>query len=451
MPNQYDGPEFRRLLKQARRSLERTGGELSGSVSLSHPDDAERKAIIGITGQYRGMRANRIAVRLADLDHAVRETTGRGLPELLAELDGPLRDRPAERSVLAGARDAAIREAETSSLYLSCAWYRDWLAEIGQDGTLTKLINQDEQARLGQAIRVLEYMAGRQHAPVLLPALAADVTGDTKALNHGTLLSTLVLRALAIKTGMGRPGTARERRDLWEAGDVVVDDLASRVLVLNLSAEGTGLAEWLAGAARHGVPFYVTLHQLMTLPLTIRDAVVYVCENPAVLRHATAELGSGSAPLLCTEGRPSTAFHQLADVVVSGGGELRYHGDFDWPGLAIASAVMRRHGARPWRMSADDYMAGVRVHAEHVLLSGRPQPTPWDPELSKAMVATGRVLFEESVADDLIGDLSEQGRSEALGCRHLGGELAEHRVIILPKPSRSSCRRRKTILRPARR
>src|SRR2546429_2010314 len=120
MPNQYDGPEFRRLLKQARRSLERTGGELSGSVSLSHPDDAERKAIIGITGQYRGMRANRIALRLADLDHAVRETTRRGLPELLAKLDGPLRDRPAERSLLAGARDAAIREAETSSLYLSC-------------------------------------------------------------------------------------------------------------------------------------------------------------------------------------------------------------------------------------------------------------------------------------------------------------------------------------------
>ncbi len=420
MPNQYDGPEFRRLLKQARRLLERTGGDLSGSVSLSHPDDAERKAIIGITGQYRDMRTNRIAVRLADLDRAVRETTGRGLPELLAELGGPLRDRPAERSVLAGARDTAIGEAEASSLYLSCAWYRDWLAEIGRDGSLTKLINQDEQARLGQAVRVLEYLAGRQGAPVLLPALAADVTGDTKALNHGTLVSTLVLRALAIKTGTGRPGTAGERRDLWEASDVVIDDLASRVLVLNLTAEGAGLAEWLVGAARRGVPFYVTLHQLMTLPLTIRGAVVYVCENPAVLRHAAAELGAGSAPLLCTEGQPSTAFHQLAEVVVGGGGQLRYHGDFDWPGLAIASAVMRRHSARPWRMNADDYLAGMRIHAEHVLLSGTPQPTPWDPELSKAMIAAGRVLFEESVADDLIGDLSEQGRSEAVMVKHSG-------------------------------
>jgi uncharacterized protein (TIGR02679 family) len=175
--------------------------------------------------------------------------------------------------------------------------------------------------------------------------------------------------------------------------------------VLNLPAEGAGLAEWLTGAARHGVPFYVTLHQLMTFPLTIRGAVVYVCENPAVLRHAAAELGAESAPVLCTEGRPSAAFHQVADAVTGGGGELRYHGDFDWPGLAIATAVMRRHGAGPWRFGARDYLAGIRHHAEHVLLSGTPQPTPWDPELGPAMAAAGRVLFEESVADNLIKDL----------------------------------------------
>jgi uncharacterized protein (TIGR02679 family) len=406
MPNPYEGPEFRRLLERARRSLERTGGDLSGWVSLSQPDDAERKAIIGITGQYRDTRTTRITVRLANLDHAVRETTGRSLPELLTEMAGPLRNRPAERSTLAGARDVVIRAAETSSLHASCGWYRDWLAEIMRDGSLTKLINQGEQARLGQAVRVLEYLAGRTSVPVLLPALAADITGDTKALNHGTVLSTLVLRALAIKTGTGRPGTAGERRDLWEESNVVVDDLASRVLVLNMSAEGRGLAEWLAGAARFGVPFYITLHQLMTMPLMVRGALVHVCENPAVLRRAAAELGSGSAPLLCAEGRPSAAFHQLADAIVNGGGELRYHGDFDWPGLAIASSVMRRHGARPWRMSAADYIAGVRADAEYLRLAGTPQPTPWDPELGELMAATGRVLYEESVADALISDLS---------------------------------------------
>jgi uncharacterized protein (TIGR02679 family) len=410
MPTPYDGPEFRRLLERARRALERTGGDLSGSVSLSQPDDAERKAIIGLTGQYRNTRTNRIAVRLADLDRAVRESTGDGLPELLAVRGGPLRNRPAERSALAGLRDAAIHSAEASPLHASHAWYRDWLAEIARDGSLTKLVNQGDRVRLGQAVRVLECLAGCPGVPVLLPELAAHVTGDTKALNHGTVLSTLVLRALAVKSGIGRPATAGERRDLWEASDVIVDDLASRVLVLNLPAEGPGLAEWLTGAARLGVPFYVTLHQLMTLPLTIRGALVHVCENPAVLRRAAAELGAASAPVLCTEGRPSAAFHQIADAVVSGGGELRYHGDFDWPGLAIASSVMGRHGARPWRMSAADYLAGLPADAEHVRLTGTPQPTPWDPDLGRVMAATGRVLFEESVAEDLLRDLPRPAR-----------------------------------------
>jgi uncharacterized protein (TIGR02679 family) len=404
----YQAAEYQRLLAAARRSLEGSGGDLAGTVSVSQPTDAERRAIIGITGQYRDTRTARIGVSLTDLDTAVRETTGRGLPELLAELGGPLRNRPAERSALGRARDAAVRAAEASPLHASCDWYRDWLAEIVRDGSLTKLIGQGEQARLGQAVRVLECQAGRAGAPILLPELAADVTGDTKALNHGTLLSTLVLRALAVKTGLGRPRTAEERRGLWEAGDVVVDDLASRVLVLNMPGEGPGLAEWLAGAARLGVPFYITLHQLMTLPLQVNGALVHVCENPAVLRRAAGELGARSAPLICAEGRPSTAFHQLANAVAGGGGELRYHGDFDWPGLAIASSVMRRHRASPWRLGAADYLAGVRTDSEHVRLTGTPQATPWDPELAEVMAARGRVLYEESIAEALIADLSGQ-------------------------------------------
>lgn len=404
--SRYRAPEYQRLLAAARRSLERTGSELTGTVSLSGPTDAERRAIIGITGQYRDTRTARITVRLADLDDAVRETTGRGLPELLAELGGPLRDRPGERGALAGARDALIRAAQASPLDARCGWYRDWLAELVRDGSLTRLVKAGEEDRLRQAIRVLEHLAWRAGAPVLLPVLAEEVTGDTKALNHPAALPALVLRALAIRTGARRPAAAEERRDLWEAHDVVVDDLASRVLVLNVPARGRGLAEWLTGAARLGVPFYVTLHQLMTLPVTVPEVVVHVCENPAVLRRAAAELGAGSAPLLCTEGRPRAAFHKLADAVIRGGGELRYHGDFDWPGLAIAASVLRRHRARPWRMGAADYLAGVRADIENAALTGAPQPTPWDPELGEVMAATGRVLYEETVTGTLLADLS---------------------------------------------
>jgi hypothetical protein len=205
--------------------------------------------------------------------------------------------------------------------------------------------------------------------------------------------------------------TTEQRRDLWDSCGVIVDDLASRVLVLNLAAVGDGLGEWLTDARARGVPFYVTLQQLIAMPVVpavAAESTVHVCENPAVLRRAAADLGPRSRPLICTEGQPSTAFHRLASAVTANDGRLRYHGDFDWPGIAIANSVIRRHHATPWRLSAADYREAVREDADHVKLSGPPQPTPWDPALADAMAATARAVYEESVANPLIADLTGQ-------------------------------------------
>src|SRR6266567_1535267 len=185
--DRYRGPEYSRLMAAARRSLERTGGELIGRISVAQPDEAERRVIIGITGVHQPAGTKRLTVPLVELDGALRRATGLGLQAGLAALGGPLRDRPAEAA-----------------------------------------------------------------------SLAAHVTGDTKSLNHGTTLATLILRAHALRAGVSRPASAAERRELWDLSNVIVDDLASRVLVLGVTAEGDGLAAWLTDAARYGTPFQVT-------------------------------------------------------------------------------------------------------------------------------------------------------------------------------------------------
>ena len=406
----YRGPEYRRLLAAARRSLERTGGILAGRISVADPDDAERKAIIGITGVHQPAGTRRLTVSLEFLDAAIGRATGRGLAELLTTLGPPLRNRPVAAASLAASRAELVVLAEASPLYVSCDWYRRWLGELRQDGTLTRLATQGDAGLLGQAVRVLEFLAGRpagtasaRAGPIALPALAARITGDTKALNNGTGLSTLVLRALAVQAGVARPRSAAERRDLWDRAGVLVDDLASRVLVLNLPAEGEGLGEWLTGAARYGTPFQVTLHQLTAHPIRVSCPRVFVCENPAVLRRACAELGTACPPLVCTEGRPSTAFHRLMGLAVGAGAELWYHGDFDWAGVAIAADVIGRYGGRPWRMGASDYRSAARTG---VALGGDPAGTPWDPALGEAMRAEGHAVYEETVGDQLLADLA---------------------------------------------
>jgi uncharacterized protein (TIGR02679 family) len=424
----YRGAEYRRLLAAARRSLERTGGVLTGRISVAEPDDAERKAIIGITGVHQSAGTKRLTVSLEALDAAVSRGTGLGLVPLLTELGGPLRNRPVAAASLAASRAELVALAEASPLSLACDWYRQWLSELRQDGTLTRLATQADAALLGQAVRVLEFLDGRPAGsglagaagagagpggagPIALPALAAQITGDTKALNHGTGLSTLVLRALALQAGAARPGSAAERRELWDRAGVLVDDLASRVLMLNVAAEGEGLGEWLTDAARYGTPFQATLHQLAAHPIQLRHARLFACENPAVLRRACAELGASCPPLVCTEGQPSTAFRRLIAIAVEAGAELWYHGDFDWPGVAIAGDLVVRYRARAWRMDAGDYLAAVDANGIGMALSGEPVPTPWDSELREAMCRCGCAVYEETVADQLLADLSSYRRT----------------------------------------
>jgi uncharacterized protein (TIGR02679 family) len=404
---QLRGPEYRRLFSAARRSLERTGADLTGQVSVAEPDDAERKALIGLTGQYRPAGVKRVTVSLATLDAFTHAALGLTLPEAIAAIDGkPLRHRPAERATLTAARAAARGRAEASPLFASRSWFRTWLDEIGP--VVTRLVNQDGVARLDEAVRVLEAIERRtdDQLPYLLPALAEQATGDTKALGRGTTTATLVLRALALREQTPVPASAEEIRLLWDACGVVVDDLASRVLVLNMLASGDGLGSWLADAKRYGTPFQVTLHQLTVHPIRVQASDVFVCENPAILRKAAQQLGPACPPILCTEGRASTAFHRIAHLVTADGSLLKYHGDFDWDGVDMANQIITRHGAQPWLMTRADYSAAVRTDGDGIALRGKPRATPWEPDLAEAMAQAGVAVFEEAVADSLIAALA---------------------------------------------
>ncbi len=102
--DKYRGPEYRRLLVAARKSLERTGGGLTGRISVALPDDAERLAIIGITGVHQAAGIQRLTVSLASLDTALLRATGLGLEAALTALGGPLHNRPAESAALTASR-----------------------------------------------------------------------------------------------------------------------------------------------------------------------------------------------------------------------------------------------------------------------------------------------------------------------------------------------------------
>lgn len=381
-------PGWRRLLDAARRSLERTGGNLDGHVSLAAPSEDERLVVIGITGVHRPAGVGRLSVRLAEIDEHLRAAYGVGLVTVL----GPLRDRPAERARTAVGRDAVLTIAATSR-HARSPWYDEWLGGLRRDGTLTRVVRSGLD--FGRIVAVLDALPAADEP---MPAFAERLLGDTKALVDGTLRS-LLLRALAAWQQVPVPTGAEQERALWELAGVIPDDLASQVLVLNLPATGGLLGSWLTGAATDHVPFRITLHQLRLAPVVLDCAELYVCENPAVLRAAA---GRSSRPLICTEGVPSAAAHRLLRAAAPGT-VIRWRNDLDWTGVRLTGAVLTRYpNAVPWRMAAVDYSAGGE---QGVPLVGAPTATPWDPALADAMLRGGRAVMEERLLPVLLADL----------------------------------------------
>ncbi len=115
------------------------------------------------------------------------------------------------------------------------------------------------------------------------------------------------------------------------------------------------------------------------------------------------------AVVVCTAGNPTVVVSTLLSRLVSDGAVLRYHGDFDWPGVAIANRVIGASGATAWRMKAADYEGALAAAGASVVellpLEGRPIAAVWDADLSASMERAGLAVHEEAVLDVMVADL----------------------------------------------
>jgi len=192
---------------------------------------------------------------------------------------------------------------------------------------------------------------------------------------------------------------------LWRSMGVITDEVSTTALTAGLRSTGES---WLDDRTRSGWESHLTARDLRRLALGCPPGgVVHVCENPRVL-EASLDAGCRS-PVVCTLGQPTVVVTSLLEHLRAAGAELRYHGDFDWPGITIANLLVGTHQCRPWRLAAADYLDALArlapVVAELPLLSADPVAACWDSQLTSAMSAAGRAVHEELLLDDLLADL----------------------------------------------
>jgi uncharacterized protein (TIGR02679 family) len=397
-------PSLQALWPALRDRLERSGHAMRGAVTVDL-DDVGADQLSGLLG--RPVRAGPTQVKLAALDVALRSSPAeRGLVAVVAELTGgPLRNRPAERNKIHARREELWDELDRLLAGHGLAdqdWTRAWTEWLHRGGALTRLPADQASQALAIAAGTLARVLDADQPPTAIAELASGVTGDAHGLDDGAPAAALMLRGLAFALDVPPPTSAAERRLLWQRVGVSTDEISGTVITCGLRPPGTDRwAAMMRERADLGLITHLTVHELRRAgELTRPGEIVHACENPQVLQRLAA--AGVDRPLACTSGNPAAAGSLLL-----GRAAVRYHGDFDWPGIAIARRIIGQ-GAQPWRLGCADYCEAVeRLPAgRRLMLTGRAETTPWDSELSPAMVAANIAVHEEAIVDLLLADLA---------------------------------------------
>jgi uncharacterized protein (TIGR02679 family) len=399
-----DSPALRPLWQAVHERL--SSGRPVRRVRIGALDDDQREALADLLGMDR-LPDPRPSIALARLEEAVADASGRTLRDVVAGIVGPLEDRAAARQLRSDERTELWTWVETHATVRAQPALAEWTAQCRASG----LIDGSVQRTRDQLSAALAVLAALPADGEPLPVFAARaVNGDSHALDDGTRLSSLVLRALSVQYGAAMPGNAQQRRAMWARAGVADDDLSGTVLAAGLRMIGDGiLSRITAACADFGHAASLTLAQLRDPgAFHLAPGPVHITENPSVMALALRRFGPDCPPLVCTSGWPNSAAVHLLRLLARQGATLHYHGDFDGEGIRIAAYVMDKTPATPWRMTAADYREALtRTPAGPAV--GRLTPAPWDPTLTPAMADHGTAVVEEVVADVLLADLTEVG------------------------------------------
>lgn len=395
-PPSLTSPEMAPVWEAIRERLESRGLDNRGRVRLPPLTQRARLAVTTLLG-----RAPTSQIDLGQIERALIDLeVGSDLPTALRNLGfAPSLER-AQRRATRLERTEALAAARRAASNWSEEWAAAWIDDVVRAGLLGRLDARDAVSRVEYVRQVLDQLdRSSPEQSISRTDLAAQVLGSSHALDTGTALEAMVSRALERRYPAREPG-----EDVWELAGVHTDQVSGAALTWALPIlPNSGLHGLATSAARARIPVHLTRYALAAHPVHVEaGTTVLVAENPRVVESAVQR--ESTIPVITTNGNPSAAVRLLIDQLLHAGAHLRYHGDFDAPGLAICARMLQL-GLQPWRMDTDGYETAVKAAlADGVELPTETRPigaTPWDPRLRGAMEELGRIVHEERLLEDL--------------------------------------------------
>jgi uncharacterized protein (TIGR02679 family) len=409
IPPAFTQPQLRFVWEAVHnRYARQAAGREVRSIAFTGLTTTQRDALAGLLGRDR-LPGPTVTVRVDQLDQRLLGSDAAMTARQVAELVcGPIVNRPAEQRAARQARERMWDQLEhTASPRLA-----GWVRHLRTSGAATRVAGV---ARLPVDRIVTEALAVAALLPadgIALSQLAERTTGNPHALDRGRPLRTLVLLAALHLIGepMTIPTSLVAQRSLLGRVGVYLDSVSTDVLVLGLRAAGAGHVDKLLNeAADAGEPLRLTLRMLLVAPPSLKpsDRTVSVCENPSLVEAAATRLGTATAPLVCTDGVPTTAVLHLLASARRHELAVRVSADFDAAGARITNLLAHHVSATPWRYTADAYRRAVTAQEGRtpVRIDGEIPDTLVDPILAPEMRQARIAVYEEQQTDLLLADL----------------------------------------------
>ncbi|HBY21461.1 MAG: TIGR02679 family protein [Clostridiales bacterium GWE2_32_10] len=406
-------PAFKRLLEGLRKKYESLDG-IGGNIHIRNLSMAERETFSGFFREdfYNKKNAN---IPVKKIQKALDNSRFKGvlLKDIIDDYFGEEVVSNKQRNenynrdkeiffedILDGITDKALKSMLQEE-------------KNGLSKMITQIYNLSQQ-KLKNAILTLDKsvcnLPYKNNTKETLPVFASNITKDPHAFDDGTINLKMLINYLCVLNQSGVPKNVEEKNELLYSVGLIKDDISSFTFSKGLIAvkKSTIHSGW-QGFYDNNEILQISVLNLMEIDeIIVPQRKVYVVENPMIFREIVNSTENDVA-IVCTYGQLRLASIFLLDMIIKGGNELVYSGDFDPEGIMIADKLKLRYkeALSLWRFGIDDYENAVSniVITEARLKKLDKVASNELKEVARYIQATKRAGYQENIVDLLRGDV----------------------------------------------
>ena len=348
---------FDRVMKLLLEKFERYG-EGKGKISLKDADKEECEALNGFLTPKKFYRPPDISFKISDFEKAIADSrySEVSLKDLLEEYF--------HKSIMKNSDKKQAEQAEIQNFFgkfKNTEWIGDMLAK--KNGGYKLILNEFKSDRakaesmIQNVIKAVDSRFEKDFSPVKLSVLSAEITGNSHYFDYDNTSGKLLLDAIAFYA----EENIKDKYKLYEYFGIELKNMMSTAAVCGIDFFDV------SGKRHEGFSFFADKKE----PLLVTDVnlsglftaqsknkIIFIVENPSVFTELVSTVSETDCGLVCTFGQIKSVGYQLIDMLVKGGCEIFYAGDFDPEGLMIAENLMKKYDkVKAWRMSYTDYAA----------------------------------------------------------------------------------------------